>query len=51
MDEMCTAMERMESNIHAKQDTITDLSQQLEDVKKINVDLYQKLRVSLTFDG
>lgn len=46
LEEMEMAMSLMEKDVHEKQDTIVSLRQQIEDVKKINLDLYQKLRVS-----
>ncbi|OUC42643.1 transporter, major facilitator family protein [Trichinella nativa] len=39
-----TEIELLEAEIHQKHDTIVSLRQQLEDVKKINVDLYRQLR-------
>ena len=45
-DELQTAMESMEKSVLEKQDKIVDLHQQIDDVKKINLDLYQKLRVN-----
>lgn len=45
-EEMETAMGLLEKSVHEKQDTIVSLRQQIEDIKKINLDLYQKLRVT-----
>ncbi|XP_059706811.1 RUN and FYVE domain-containing protein 2 isoform X2 [Haemorhous mexicanus] len=40
------AMKLLEKDIHEKQDTLIGLRQQLEEVKAINVEMYQKLQVS-----
>ncbi|XP_044276380.1 RUN and FYVE domain-containing protein 2 isoform X2 [Varanus komodoensis] len=40
------AMKLLEKDIHEKQDTLISLRQQLEEVKAINVEMYQKLQVS-----
>lgn len=47
-DELETAMALLEKSVHEKQDTIVSLRQQIEDIKKINLDLYQKLRVKFS---
>nr|XP_020663609.1 RUN and FYVE domain-containing protein 2 isoform X3 [Pogona vitticeps] len=40
------AMKLLEKDIHEKQDTLISLRQQLEEVKAINIEMYQKLQVS-----
>ncbi|XP_007478319.2 RUN and FYVE domain-containing protein 2 isoform X3 [Monodelphis domestica] len=40
------AMKLLEKDIHEKQDTLIGLRQQLEDVKAINIEMYQKLQGS-----
>nr|XP_060624883.1 RUN and FYVE domain-containing protein 2 isoform X1 [Anolis sagrei ordinatus] len=40
------AMKLLEKDIHEKQDTLINLRQQLEEVKAINVEMYQKIKVS-----
>ncbi|XP_054838351.1 RUN and FYVE domain-containing protein 2 isoform X1 [Eublepharis macularius] len=40
------AMKLLEKDIHEKQDTLISLRQQLEEVKAINVEMYQKLQCS-----
>ncbi|XP_048361547.1 RUN and FYVE domain-containing protein 2 isoform X2 [Sphaerodactylus townsendi] len=40
------AMKLLEKDIHEKQDTLISLRQQLEEVKAINVEMYQKLQGS-----
>ncbi|XP_064418700.1 RUN and FYVE domain-containing protein 2 isoform X2 [Latimeria chalumnae] len=44
--EMELAMKLLEKDIHEKQDTLIGLRQQLEEVKAINVEMYQKLQGS-----
>lgn len=39
------AMKLLEKDIHEKQDTLIGLRQQLDEVKAINVEMYQKLQV------
>lgn len=39
------AMKLLEKDIHKKQDTLIGLRQQLDEVKAINVEMYQKLQV------
>lgn len=39
------AMKLLEKDIHEKQDTLIGLRQQLEEVKAINIEMYQKLQV------
>lgn len=41
-------MALLEKGVHEKQDTIISLREQIDDVKKINIDLYQKLRVNFS---
>ena len=38
-------MKLLEKDIHEKQDTLIGLRQQLEEVKAINIEMYQKLQV------
>lgn len=40
------AMKLLEKDIHEKQDTLISLRQQLEEVKAINIEMYQKLQGS-----
>ncbi|XP_043375247.1 RUN and FYVE domain-containing protein 2 isoform X4 [Dermochelys coriacea] len=40
------AMKLLEKDIHEKQDTLIGLRQQLDEVKAINIEMYQKLQVS-----
>lgn len=40
------AMKLLEKDIHEKQDTIISLRRQLEDIKQINLEMYNKLQVS-----
>lgn len=40
------AMKLLEKDIHEKQDTIVSLRRQLEDIKQINLEMYNKLQVS-----
>uniref|UniRef100_A0ABI7ZAC7 RUN domain-containing protein n=1 Tax=Felis catus TaxID=9685 RepID=A0ABI7ZAC7_FELCA len=40
------AMKLLEKDIHEKQDTLIGLRQQLEEVKSINIEMYQKLQSS-----
>lgn len=40
------AMKLLEKDIHEKQDTIVLLRRQLEDIKQINLEMYNKLQVS-----
>lgn len=42
------AMKLLEKDIHEKQDTIVSLRRQLEDIKQINLDMYNKLQVHTT---
>lgn len=39
------AMKLLEKDIHEKQDTIISLRRQLEDIKQINLEMYNKLQV------
>lgn len=45
--EMEMAMKLLEKDIHEKQDTLIGLRNQLDDVKTINVEMYQKMQVRL----
>ena len=40
-------MRLLEKDIHDKQDTLISLRRQLEDVKKLNLELHNKLQVFL----
>ena len=42
----CAAVEKLEAQVNHKDDSITELSTQLDDIKKINIDLYNKLRLA-----
>ncbi|XP_012288981.1 RUN and FYVE domain-containing protein 2 isoform X2 [Orussus abietinus] len=42
--EMEVAMKLLEKDIHEKQDTIVSLRRQLEDIKRINLEMYRKLQ-------
>ena len=44
-EEMEMAMRLLEKDIHEKQDTVISLRKQLEDIKTINIDLYNRLQV------
>ena len=39
------AMRLLEKDIHDKQDTLVSLRRQLEDIKKLNLELHSKLQV------
>ena len=41
------AMQLLEKDIHDKQDTLISLRRQLEDIKKINLDLHTKWQVRI----
>lgn len=43
------AMKLLEKDIHEKQDTLIGLRQQLEEVKAINIEMYQKMQVRNVF--
>lgn len=43
------ASKLLEKDIHEKQDTIISLRKQLEDIKDINLEMYQKLMVIFGF--
>ena len=43
------AMKLLEKDVHEKQDTIISLRNQLEDIKNINLEMYEKLQVILFF--
>lgn len=43
------AMKLLEKDIHEKQDTLIGLRHQLDDVKTINVEMYQKMQVKHLF--
>ena len=47
--EMEMAMKLLEKDVHEKQDTIISLRNQLEDIKNINLEMYEKLQVILFF--
>lgn len=42
------ALKLLEKDIHEKQDTIVSLRRQLEDIKQINLEMYNKLQVYIT---
>ena len=42
------AVRLLEKDVHEKQDTIISLRKQLDDIKQINLDMYNKLQVSDT---
>ncbi|TRZ03476.1 hypothetical protein DNTS_017551 [Danionella cerebrum] len=44
--EMEMAMKLLEKDIHEKQDTLIGLRHQLDEVKAINVEMYQKMKSS-----
>ena len=44
--EMEMAMRLLEKDIHEKQDTVISLRKQLDDIKTINIDLYNRLQVA-----
>lgn len=46
-DEAEVAMKLLEKDIHEKQDTILSMRRQLEDIKAINLQLYNKLQVCM----
>ena len=39
------AVRLLEKDVHEKQDTIISLRKQLQDIKQINLDMYEKLQV------
>lgn len=41
-------MKLLEKDIHEKQDTIVSLRRQLEDIKQINLEMYNKLQVGIS---
>ena len=43
--EMEVALRLLEKDIHEKQDTVVGLRTQLDDIKAINLELYNKLQV------
>ncbi len=47
--EMEMAMKLLEKDIHEKQDTLIGLRDQLDEVKTINVEMYQKMQVNFFF--
>ena len=49
--EMEMAMKLLEKDVHEKQDTIISLRNQLEDIKNINLEMYEKLQVMIFFDN
>ena len=48
--EMEMAMKLLEKDVHEKQDTIISLRNQLEDIKNINLEMYEKLQVKTSFN-
>ncbi len=46
--EMEMALQLLEKDIHEKQDTVIGLRKQLDDIKAINLEMYQKLQVNVT---
>lgn len=42
------ARKLLEKDIHEKQDTIVSLRRQLEDIKQINLEMYNKLQVPIS---
>ena len=46
---MEVAIKLLEKDIHDKQDTIVSLRRQLEDIKLINLDMYNKLQVDINY--
>ncbi|CDW53100.1 FYVE and RUN domain containing protein [Trichuris trichiura] len=44
-DELEVAMTLLEQDVHQKQDAICSLREQLDDIKRINMDLYRQLRL------
>lgn len=47
--EMEMALRLLEKDIHEKQDNIISIRKQLEDIKKLNLEMYNKLQVSEKF--
>uniref|UniRef100_A0A8C5C0C9 RUN and FYVE domain containing 2 n=1 Tax=Gadus morhua TaxID=8049 RepID=A0A8C5C0C9_GADMO len=47
--EMELAMKLLEKDIHEKQDTLIGLRHQLDEVKTINVEMYQKMQVATSY--
>lgn len=45
--EMEMALRILEKDIHEKQDTMISLRKQLDEIKAINLEMYQKLQVKL----
>ena len=45
--ELDMALRLLEKDIHEKQDTVIQLRKQLGDIKTINLEMYNKLQVSL----
>lgn len=43
--EMEMALRLLEKDIHEKQDTVVTIRKQLDDIKQINLDMYNKLQV------
>ena len=48
--EMEMAMKLLEKDVHEKQDPIISLRNQLEDIKNINLEMYEKLQVKTGFN-
>ena len=40
------ALRLLEKDVHEKQDTVVSLRKQLDDIKQINLEMYNKLQVS-----
>ena len=47
--ELDMALRLLEKDIHEKQDTVIQLRKQLDDIKTINLEMYNKLQVILSF--
>ena len=44
--EMEMALRLLEKDVHEKQDTVVSIRKQLDDIKQINLDMYNKLQVT-----
>lgn len=49
--EMEMALKLLEKDIHEKQDTVISIRKQLEDIKQINLEMYNKLQVNIIRDA
>ena len=47
--EMEMALRLLEKDTHEKQDTVISIRKQLEDIKEINLEMYNKLQVPLLY--